>query len=70
MVLDAQEKSPVEPISSVEYSRMVGGKSVQGPASAMKKIASRIFGRHKSGGASSGGAMSAGGQEDKLSKFY
>jgi hypothetical protein len=70
MVLDAQEKSPVEPISSVEYSRMVGGKSVQAPASAMKKIASRIFGRHKSGGASSGGAMSAGGHQDKLSKFY
>ena len=54
MVLDAQQKSSVDTLSSSQYQRMVGGKSLQSGSSAVKKMV--IEHPHKAGG-----AMSAGG---------
>jgi hypothetical protein len=63
MVLDAQQKSSVDTLSSSQYQRMVGGKSLQSGSSAVKKM---IMENPRK----AGGAMSAAGHADKLSKYY
>jgi len=63
MVLDAQQKSSVDALSSSQYQRMVGGKSLQSGSSAVKKMVMENSRKV-------GGAMSAGGHTDKLSKYY
>ena len=50
-------------LSSSQYQRMVGGKSLQSGSSAVKKMVMENSRKV-------GGAMSAGGHTDKLSKYY
>jgi len=72
MVLDAQEQKSVDPISSAEYTRMIGGKMHHMSGSVLQKMVNRLQGKRTIGGAMSAGAMSGGGVRapDKLSKYY
>jgi hypothetical protein len=62
MVLHANETQAVDPISKVEYERMVGGKMLNRPLSAIKKMMRKHRGKHHghmAGGSESGGAHHA-----------
>jgi hypothetical protein len=75
MVLDTKEQKSVDPVSSVEYKRMMGGKMHHMGAGAVRKFRhhARRHGGASSGGAYSGGASSggasSGGVHSRLSKF-
>ena len=59
LVLKTNETTEVDPISTVEYSRLVGGKSSNMPLTALHKVYKQRHGK-MSAGVSSGGIMSAG----------
>lgn len=59
MVLHTNEMQSVDPVSKVEYERMVGGKMLNRPLTTIAKMIRKHHGKHggsKSGGSDSGGA--------------
>jgi hypothetical protein len=58
LVLKTSEEQSVDPVTSIEYSRLVGGKVGNMPLTALHKVHKKRH--HKMGGVHSGGAMSAG----------
>jgi len=59
MVLHTNEKEATDPISKVEYERMVGGKLLNRHLTGVRKMM-RKHHPHRHGGSESGGSMSAG----------
>jgi hypothetical protein len=57
VVLKTCEEQSVDPVSSVEYNRMIGGAYGNRPLTAMHKLVRRRRGGVQSGGESSGGSM-------------
>ena len=60
IVLKTNESSEVDPISTVEYSRLVGGKISNMPLTALHKVYKKQHGGVSSGGIMSGGVSSGG----------
>jgi hypothetical protein len=60
IVLKTNESSEVDPISTIEYSRLVGGKISNMPLTALHKVYKKQHGRAMSGGVMSAGASSGG----------
>jgi len=60
LVLKTNEEKAEDPISTVEYSRLVGGKVCNQALTALHKLYKKRHGGVMSAGASSGGVMSAG----------
>jgi len=58
--MKTNEEKAEDPISTVEYSRLVGGKVCNQALTALHKLYKKRHGGVMSAGASSGGVMSAG----------
>jgi hypothetical protein len=60
IVLKTNESTEVDPISTIEYSRLVGGKISNMPLTALHKVYKKQHGGVSSGGIMSGGVASGG----------